>query len=111
MDQADKPLEHLVARIRRLMALADAYEPGAYALADGVCHVYWDVPECCQTLRDDIRWALECSRSLADVTEVLKHYRGTLLAEKAHTPGWVEPTSERAREMMAEVFGENWETQ
>lgn len=44
---------------QRLLALADAYEPGNYALADGVCHVYYDVPNCCQTLRDDIRWALE----------------------------------------------------
>lgn len=30
-------------------------EPGNYALCDGVYHVYANVPECCQTLRDDLR--------------------------------------------------------
>ncbi len=51
--------ESIVGRAARLAALADAYEPGNYALCDGVYHVYAAAPECCQTLRDDIRWALE----------------------------------------------------
>lgn len=45
-------------REQRLLALAEAYEPGNYALCDGVDHVYRNVSNCCQTLRDDIRWAL-----------------------------------------------------
>ena len=49
----------IAGRSARLAALADAYEPGNYALCDGVYHVYAHVPECCQTLRDDIRWALD----------------------------------------------------
>jgi len=45
----------LASRLERLERLADAYEPGMYALCDGVYHVYADVPGCCQTLRDDLR--------------------------------------------------------
>jgi len=57
MSDPDLPDEWLATK-GRLEALADAYEPGNYALADGVCHVYYDVPECCQTLRDDLRIAV-----------------------------------------------------
>lgn len=47
--------ERVAVAVARMEALADAYEPGNYALCDGVYHVYANVPECCQTLRDDLR--------------------------------------------------------
>lgn len=54
-------------RLKRLDALANAYEPGEYALADGVCHVYYHVPNCCQTLRDDLRALCAIARRAGDV--------------------------------------------
>lgn len=68
--------------VARLTALADAYEPGMWALADGVCHVYYDVHECCQTLRDDLRLAVAAlSRPEAEAALLDKLER----AEKALT--------------------------
>ncbi len=85
----------VLGRAARLAALADAYEPGEFALCDGVYHVYANVPECCQTLRDDIRWALELAlaqgEEFLEFKEALSDVRSLRQEHRDLTgggPGW-----------------------
>lgn len=113
---APKPIG---GRASRLAALADAYEPGNYALSDGVYYVYAHVPECCQTLRDDIRWALELAlnqgEEFLEFKETLSDLR-SLRQENCDLngggPGWSErwaATWAKVDELFADEDEAAWE--
>ena len=62
----------------RLDALIEAYEPGNYALADGVCHVYYEVPGSTTALYADLvklRRASALSGGLADAARAVVEAR------------------------------------